>query len=106
MVITETKEELGMISLNQFAELVANQLISNLSQVVSVSDPIQTTLNGREAIQYEIQGVVDGDRVIYLHTSVEGKRHYHQVIGFTLSEQKLSDKVHLQQIIESFKELG
>lgn len=47
----------------------------------------------------------DGDRVIYLHTSVEGKRHYHQVIGFTLSEQKFSDKVHLQQIIESFKEL-
>lgn len=105
MVITETKEELRMISLSQFAELVTNQIISNLSEVVSVSDPIQTTLSGHAAIQYEIQGEIDGDSVTYLHTSVEGKRHYHQIVGFTLTEQKLNDKIQLQQIIESFKEL-
>lgn len=105
MVITETKEELSMISLSQFAEICAEQLISNLSKGVSVGDPIQVTLNGHRAIQYEIQGTVDGDRATYLHTSVEGKRHYHQIIGFTLREQKLSDKVQLRQIIESFKEL-
>ena len=105
MIITETKEELRMIRLSQFAELVTNRIISNLSEVVSVSDPIQTTLSGHAAIQYEIQGAIDGDGVVYLHTSVEGKRHYHQVIGFTLREQKLSDKVQLQQIVKSFKEL-
>lgn len=58
MVITETKEELSRISLSQFAELVTDSIISNLSQMVSVSDPIQTTLNGSAAIQYEIQGIV------------------------------------------------
>ncbi len=105
MVITDIKAELGMMSLSQFAEICTEQLIFNLSEVVSVGDPIQATLNGYAAVQYEIQGIVDGDRVTYLHTSIEGKRHYHQVIGFTLSAQKLSDKVQLQQIIESFKEL-
>ena len=105
MVITETKEELRMISLSQFTELVTNQIISNLSEIVSVSDPIQTTLNEHAAIQYEIQGVIDGDGVVYLHTSVEGKHHYHQIVAFTLGEQKFSDKAQLQQIVESFKEL-
>lgn len=105
MVITETKEELPMISLSQFSELVTNQLISNLSVVDSVSDPIQTTLSGHTAIQYKIQGTVDGDAAVYLHTSVEGKHHYHQIVVFTLGEQNLSDKIQFQQIIESFKEL-
>lgn len=104
-VITETKEELRMISLSQFAELSTAQMISNLSEIVSVSDPIETTLSGHAAIQYEIQGVIDGDGTVYLHTSVEGKHHYHQIIAFTLGEQKLSDNVELQQIVESFKEL-
>ena len=105
MVISETKEELGMITLNRFAKLTTDQIISNLSEIVLVGDPVQVTLDGHTAIQYEIQGAVDGDSVTYLHTSVESKRHYHQIIGFTLRTQRLSDKVQLQQIIESFKEL-
>jgi hypothetical protein len=104
-VITETKEELDFISLGKFAELVTSILVSNLSQPVTVDNPIQTTLNGYPAIQYEIHGILDNDEVFYLHTSIEGKYHYHQVVGFTLSEKTSTLKPKLQQIIESFKEL-
>jgi hypothetical protein len=86
-VITETKEELGFISLGEFAELVTSIVISNLSRPVTIGNPIQTTLNGYPAIQYEIHGSVDNSRFTYLHTSLEGKRHYHQVIGFGPNEK-------------------
>ena len=105
MVISETKEEVGMITLNRFAKLTSDHIISTFSEVVLASDPVQGTLDGNTSVQYEIQANVDGDSVTYLHTSVVSKRHYHQIIGFTTRTQSLSDKVQLQQIIESFKEL-
>ena len=105
MVISKTKEELGMIPLNRFDKLTTDQIISNLSEVVSVGDPVQVTLDGHTAIQYEIQGVVESDNVTYLHTSVESKHHYHQIVGFTMRTQRLSDKLQLQKIVESFKEI-
>lgn len=107
MVISETMWNLDMIPLNRFAKIATEPIISNLSEVVSISDPIPVTLDGHAAIQYEIQGAVDGDSFTYLHTSVKTNNHYHQIIGigFTLRTPRLSDKVQLQQIIESFKAL-
>lgn len=62
-----------------------------------------TSLNGLNAVQYEIQGSVDNQAVTYLHTTVEGENSYFQVVGWTTAQAYSEAKGELLTVIESFR---
>ena len=62
-----------------------------------------TSLNGSPAVQYEIRGTVNGQPVVYLHTTVKGRDNYYQVVGWTTESQYRSNKGTLETIIGSFR---
>lgn len=62
-----------------------------------------TSVNGNPAVQYEIRGTVNGQPVVYLHTTVKGRDNYYQVVGWTSEPQYRSNKGTLEAIIASFR---
>ncbi|MEL6332880.1 MAG: hypothetical protein AAFQ76_09850, partial [Cyanobacteria bacterium J06626_26] len=62
-----------------------------------------TALNGMNALQYEVQGRVDNQPVMYLHTTVEGQTNYYQVVAWTTVENYGAAKDELQTVIQSFR---
>lgn len=62
-----------------------------------------TSLDSKPAVQYEMRGVVDGVPVVYLHTTVEGRDRYYQVVGWTTESSYQQNKETLGGILKSFR---
>ena len=62
-----------------------------------------TRVNGLNALQYEMRGSVDGEAVVYLHTTIEGADDYYQVVGWTNAERYGENKAVLESVVESFE---
>jgi hypothetical protein len=58
-----------------------------------------------KGVQYEITGSVDGVRIKYLHTTLEGKKYFHQIIAWSLTSKYDSNKATFDKILDSFYEL-
>ena len=63
------------------------------------------TVNGRPALQYEIRATIDKIKVVYLHTTVDGKDFFHQVIGWTRPSSLEKNRPILDSILNSLKEI-
>ena len=64
-------------SLNTRAEL------TNSIRVTACSGPERRTVAGFESVQYEIEGFFHSTRVKYLHTTVAGRRAFHQILAWS-----------------------
>ena len=103
MVLADDKETLvGDFSLednsSQYRRVLARQLSEPVQDATSV-----TSVNGKDAIQYDIRGQVDGVSVIYLHTTVRGDENYYQVVGWTRADDFANRREELQEVIASFR---
>jgi hypothetical protein len=76
----------------------------SLQNYTEVSGPTRIEVNGMKGIQYEITGSIEGIKAQYLHTTLEGKRYFHQLAAWSVSSQYESNKPVFQQIIQSFRE--
>jgi hypothetical protein len=56
--------------------------LTNSIRVVACSGPSRRTVGGFDAVQYEIDGFFQQTRIKYLHTTVAGKRAFHQVLAW------------------------
>ncbi|MEM8530066.1 MAG: hypothetical protein AAGF95_04440 [Chloroflexota bacterium] len=105
IVLTESKTDFeGFdINLQSYAEIVRDNFLDSLGEV-SVTDEQSLTINGRDAIQYELRGTVDGLDVVYWMTCVEGNDNYYQILSWTLLEYVDISAPALQEVVESFQE--
>lgn len=104
IVITESKEDFDKMTVSKYSELTRASILEALSSAKEEKvDAI--TIDGRKALQYKIQGSIDNLKVVYLHTTVEGKDHFHYVLAWTLKSKYEKGKDVLQQVIKSFKEI-
>ena len=104
LVLADNKDSLvGQFSLednsSQYRRILARQLDSYDSQVATDL----TSVNGQEAIQYEIRGEIEDTPIVYLHTTIRGDSNYYQVIGWTRADQYDTQQTTLQGVIASFK---
>lgn len=103
LVLTETKDSVGVADVAEFTELSVDNFTSSIDNP-TVSGPNTLTINGRQAVQYEVHGVTDDLEVVYLVTGVDGKEHFHQVIGLCGEEDFAKAREPLQTVIMSFEE--
>lgn len=68
------------------------------------SGPTYIMVNGMKGVQYEVTGSVDGVLVKYLHTTLEGDRYFHQLIGWSLQSMYDSNRSTFDKILNSFYE--
>lgn len=103
VVLTEDKADLDM-DLATYADTVLNGLAGDIEDA-RVSEPRSLTINGRSAVQYEVRGTVNGIKVVYWMTDVEGTRNFFQVLGWTAQSKAEQNGPALQTIVESFEEV-
>jgi hypothetical protein len=72
-------------------------------RVVACSGPERRTVGGFDAVQYEIEGFFQQTRVKYLHTTVAGRRAYHQVLAWAPFTRY--DRASFERVLNGFSEL-
>lgn len=103
MVITDEKKDFDDFAAFERA-IVANT--KEGLEDVTIGDPRQLTVGELSATQYLVTGKVDGLKIVYWFTLVDGKNGYHQIVAWTLPSRQSDAEGPIFEVIESFREVG
>jgi hypothetical protein len=104
IVLSENKEDFDEMTLEKHSKLTRTGILESLKKPTINRLP-DLTINGRPAIQFEISGVINNIKIVYLHTTVETNEYFHQILAWTLKSKYNDNKESLQKVIKSFKEI-
>lgn len=93
----------GGYSLEDYTDLITSMMTAPGSGMTS-SPKQQISHNGMPAYRFKLQGAVEGNAVVFLGMVVEGDRHFHQVLCWTLAEREAKNTPTLEAVLASFKE--
>lgn len=103
VVISEPREDFDVtIDLSDHAGRTLTQLADSL-RLVAINGPTERTIGGCRALQFEVDGYHQGVRLVYLHTTIEGRRAYHQVLAW--STRSAYDRKVFDELVDGFEEL-
>ncbi|MBD2071559.1 hypothetical protein H6F93_29260 [Leptolyngbya sp. FACHB-671] len=105
IVLSENKADFENLTIEQHSEITRGLLVESLTDPEITGPTDVTTVGSNPAVQYEIQGTIEGINVAYLHTTVETPTKYHQILAWTLPSSFERNKPELQQVIQGFKEV-
>jgi hypothetical protein len=103
IVISEPKADFDNISIEKHSEITRGFILNSI-EGDQVSAPVNLTINGHPALQYEITGTIDNINVVYYHTTVETGSNFHQILAWTLPSKLDANKPVLESVINSFQE--
>lgn len=106
LVLSESKQDLDNITYEQHSQLTRTGLLENLKNAQISGGPTQLTINGMPAVQYEVRGSINNVKIVYLHTTIDGKESFHQVLSWTNPSKYAKNKATMQSVLASFKELS
>lgn len=115
IVIDESKEEMEKAltvnnltgSYSNDVDGYANLLLKGFEQAISVSsksDLVDTLVNGMPAKLITISGRAEGINAYYALAFIEGKKHYYQIMTWTLDSKEYEYKENMNRILYSLKE--
>jgi hypothetical protein len=106
VVLTELKTDLrkGM-TYREASELALHKFLKKVSEGKFVRGPTDLVIDARPALQYEIHGLVKNARFAALHTTIDGRDSFHQVLVFTTPSGLRRNRTTLEEIINSFTEI-
>ena len=105
IVISELKSNFaGNFTFRQHSDSSRQGVLDGLKGGKVVGDPKDLVINGRPAVQYAIEGVAENIPVLYLHTTIDGKDSFHQVLAWTLSSRAGTHRGVLEDVTNSFTE--
>ncbi|TVQ25511.1 MAG: hypothetical protein EA367_00840, partial [Leptolyngbya sp. DLM2.Bin15] len=107
IVLTDLKAsrtERSDLSIDDHASFTLNALSSRLAEP-SISPPTDVQRIGSyRARQVKVQGHLDSVAITYLHTTIETRHAFYQILAWTAPEQFDSHREQLQTVIDSFQE--
>ena len=107
IVLSEAKMDFDDdLTFHEHADLTLGFLFEGLKNGKILSGPTDITVMGRDAVQYELTGSVDGIKIYYFHTTVDGNEGYHQIMAWTLPSKVKKVKEEMLKVINSFEEIA
>ncbi|MEO8215527.1 MAG: hypothetical protein ABI718_00425 [Acidobacteriota bacterium] len=103
IVLNETKEDLYGWNIEKHSRVTLASLLSKLA-FPTITGPKSLKINGNPAVQYEVKGATDNINIIYLHTTVDGKSFFSQILGWSVPSQAERCRPELNRAIASFRE--
>ncbi|HEY9817836.1 MAG TPA: hypothetical protein V6D20_18835 [Candidatus Obscuribacterales bacterium] len=94
------------LSINDHAILTLKALSSRLVEPTISPPTAVQRIGSYRARQVEVQGHLDSVAVTYLHTTIETRHAFYQILAWTAPEQFDSHREELQRVIDSFQELS
>lgn len=104
-VLVVTASSVDFEDFQSFADAIVDEA-RTLVDDSEIGDARKLTIGGLNATQHEVNGKVNGIKLTYWFTAVEGKRGYYEVVGWTLPSRKTDNEATIQQVIDSFRELA
>ena len=106
IVLSESKQDFDAdTTLQEHSELTRGILLETLRNGQVSYEPDQFPIGGYPAVQYQLRGSVDKIKIVYLHTTVEGRNGFHQIIAWTLPSRLNKNEPVLQSVVRSFQEI-
>ncbi len=72
-------------------------------QLISCTGPERRVVGGFDALQYQIEGYFQQTRIKYLHTTIAGRRAFHQVLAWATYSRY--DRASFDGLLNGFTEL-
>jgi hypothetical protein len=106
IVFAERREDLQIANLADYSVLVRSSIQDHLLQAEARKTGLDS-LNHHAVIQYEIRGAMPDNRVpvVYLHTVVEGRHNYYQIVAWTTDQGYKANQGALKSIVNHFQEI-
>lgn len=106
IIIRESKSAFPSgTKLDTVTNLGQNNLRKSLTNA-EISPVSSTTIGGFPAKQFDAGGTVSGLKAKYLYAVVESPNNFYQIMTWTLYDRYDRNKAILQEVINSFKEVG
>ena len=104
VVISEAREDFDpSVDLSDHAARSLTQLSDSL-RLLAINGPTERSVGGFRAVQFEVEGYDQGVRLVYLHTTIEGRRAIHQVLEW--STRSAYDRAAFEAVLDGFTELA
>ncbi len=103
IVLTDPKANYRSMTIDDHSEETLGTLTRSMTSSTKTG-PTNMTIDGSPALQYEVRGEIKGLNVVYLHTTVETSKNFHQIVAWTLQTTYDAKKDVLQDVVQSFKE--
>jgi hypothetical protein len=105
IVLSELKTDFEVtVDYKRHSQITRDLMKEELTNYQEVSDPMTVRINGMKGVQYEITASVDEVRIKILHTTLDGDRYFHQLIGGSLYSKYDLNKLTFDKILNSFHE--
>ena len=104
IVLTEAASDLSEdLTLDQYTDITLNSMKSNLGAAATARQPVRVLINGKLAMQYELQGETKNVKLGYVITNVRSDDHFHQIVTWTLQSKLAENRKILQEVAATFK---
>lgn len=103
VVLSDLKEDFDG-TLQDHADSTSSNVIYNIAKGQR-SEPEMLEISGYKAIRYTITGNVERLKIIYLHTTLEGQKAYHQILAWTLPSKAEESLKIFKDVIKTFEEI-
>lgn len=105
MVVSEPKDTFsGDFTLKEYYERVTENMKGTI-QNGTFGEPKEVTVNGRQGIQFELQGEIEKIKIAYVITLVETSNSFNQVLFWTLQNRMDEKRATYLESIDTFKEI-
>jgi hypothetical protein len=103
IVLTDLKKDFDG-TFEEHADFTSSNLIRGIEKGQR-SESEMLEINGYKAIRYTITGSVEHSKIIYLHTTLEGEKGYHQVLAWTIPSKAEASLKVFEDVLKTFEEI-
>ena len=101
IVITDAKADLGGFTLEKHHQQTRDRMLKTMTNI-SATEPVSLTIDGHPALQDELTGTENGTNVVFLHTTVDDRDHFQQILAWTLKSKWQKQNQLLREVARSF----
>jgi hypothetical protein len=101
IVISEAKTTVGNMTLQQHHQTTRDNMLHKFKNS-SATQPVVVTIDGRPGLQDELSGINQGKNVTFLHTTLDERDSFQQILAWTLKSQWEKQSEELREATNSF----
>lgn len=105
IVVTEAKGATPGLGFEDFVRITQDDLLEPLVDA-QAGKPYDLTIGGLRARQFEVRGSYGNTPVAYLHTAVEGREAFFQIVAWCRPADYGRLQARLKSIVDTFREIA
>ena len=103
LVLSESRADFeGSVDVHEHS-VRTRDILGQSVRLLAVRGPQEREVGGFKAVQYELDAAYDSTFLTYLHTTIEGRRAFHQVLAW--STYSRYDRGTFERLLDDFAEL-